>query len=524
MRRLIWIFLLILSSFFLIGQKKSDFYLLADKRILKLYQNPDECIASTLALITSDKNPEEKIVIRNIVSQAYAMKGDYVQSVKSSLEEAQTQPTADAFFSDVYQNYGLAEQYQNLGLYDLSEKIIHKILNEKKLAEQPNAENAVTVAKLYQLQAINLAIKSNTDKSVAMLDMSNKFVKSGTNEIEIIKSENQLIRALLYLRKNQVQKAENTILEVQKNILNKNYFFLEALSLDNLSRIRFHEGQYAEAVDLLQLALKKIESANYLPLQSRIYESLYKNYAMLNQTDRYKEYYKLFLDSKTKLNNSKKEGIRYLTKLTQARENAEVQRFTQEKKSNLIWNSVLGMMILGGIFLYFMNEKKQNRELLKQLHFFNRQEEKRKKTEIRPIEPEPKAQELTKDARKISLLSKEKELEILQKLDELENSDRFLNKNMSLANLASQMDTNTRYLSEVINNYKGKNFNLYVNELRINHIADLLKNNPAYLNYKVSYLAEFSGFSSHSAFTTVFKTITGMSPNAYIQQLNEKKK
>ncbi len=524
MGRLVWIFLLILHSFFLNGQKKSDFYLLADKSILKLYQNPDECISSTLALITSDKNPEEKIVIRNIVSQAYAMKGDYVQSIKSSLEEAQTESTADAFFSDVYQNYGLAEQYQNLGLYDLSEKIITRILKEKKLTEQSNAESAITVAKLYQLQAINLAIKSNTDKSVSMLELSNKFIKSGTSENEIIKNENQLIRSLLYIRKNDLQKAENTILEVQKNIQNKNFFFLEALALENLSRVKFYEGKYPEAINLLQLSLKKVESANYLPLKSRIYESLYKNYAVLNQTERYKEYYKLFLESKTKIDNSKKEGIRYLTKLTKARENTDIQHFTQEKKSGLIWNGVLGLIALSGILLYFLNEKKQNRELMKQLHFFNRQQEKMKKSETPEIPLEPKEHELAKDSKKISSLSKEKELEILQKLNELENSDRFLNKNMSLANLASQMDTNTRYLSEVINNYKGKNFNLYINELRVNHVADLLKNNPAYLNYKVSYLAEISGFSSHSAFTTVFKTITGMSPNAYIQQLNENKK
>lgn len=100
----------------------------------------------------------------------------------------------------------------------------------------------------------------------------------------------------------------------------------------------------------------------------------------------------------------------------------------------------------------------------------------------------------------------------------MEKTKRFLNKNMSLANLAAQLDTNTKYLSEVINKYKGKNFNMYINELRVNHIAYLLKEDPVYLNYKVSYLAEVSGFSSHSSFTTVFKSITGMSPNAYIQQ------
>ena len=89
---------------------------------------------------------------------------------------------------------------------------------------------------------------------------------------------------------------------------------------------------------------------------------------------------------------------------------------------------------------------------------------------------------------------------------------------MSLALLSSQLEINTKYLSEV-NNSREKNFNGYVNKLRINHIVQLLKNDPAFLNYKVSYLAEYSGFSSHSAFTTVFKSVTGMSPNTYIQEI-----
>ena len=58
--------------------------------------------------------------------------------------------------------------------------------------------------------------------------------------------------------------------------------------------------------------------------------------------------------------------------------------------------------------------------------------------------------------------------------------EKFLNKDMSLALLASHLETNTKYLSEVINKYKGKNFNVYINELRINYIVSKLKTNPMY--------------------------------------------
>ena len=67
--------------------------------------------------------------------------------------------------------------------------------------------------------------------------------------------------------------------------------------------------------------------------------------------------------------------------------------------------------------------------------------------------------------------------------------------------------------------HKGKNFNVYINELRINYIVSKLKTNPMYLNYKVSYLADECGFSSHSSFSTVFKNCTGIKPNVFIQFL-----
>src|SRR5690606_37917187 len=97
-----------------------------------------------------------------------------------------------------------------------------------------------------------------------------------------------------------------------------------------------------------------------------------------------------------------------------------------------------------------------------------------------------------------------------------ENSLDFTSKDISLSRLALQFETNTKYLSEVINTHKEKNFNAYINELRINYIIDKLNNDPQYLQYKISYLAEDSGFSSHSVFATVFKSVTGISPTTFI--------
>jgi AraC-like DNA-binding protein len=76
-------------------------------------------------------------------------------------------------------------------------------------------------------------------------------------------------------------------------------------------------------------------------------------------------------------------------------------------------------------------------------------------------------------------------------------------------------------LSNVINTHKEKDFNNYVNELKILFVIDKLRNSPEYLEYKLSYIAEEFGFSSHSKFASVFKSVVGLSPSVFISHLKK---
>ncbi len=127
-----------------------------------------------------------------------------------------------------------------------------------------------------------------------------------------------------------------------------------------------------------------------------------------------------------------------------------------------------------------------------------------------------------KKAPQPQVISEKTENMLLKKLEDFENTEDFIKSDISLQNLAKKLETNTKYLSETINTHKQKNFNAYINELRINYIVNKLKEKPVYRSYKIRYLAEESGFSTHSAFAAVFKSVTGMSPANYIQLLKEK--
>lgn len=117
------------------------------------------------------------------------------------------------------------------------------------------------------------------------------------------------------------------------------------------------------------------------------------------------------------------------------------------------------------------------------------------------------------------LMTSETEAKLLELLMAFEKGTLYNSKNMSLPYLAGELNTNTKYLSNVINRHKSSDFKSYINRLRINYIVDKLIHDEKYRQYKISILADECGFSSHSKFASVFKTVTDYSPSAFIKQL-----
>lgn len=511
------LFIFTFCSLIIKGQSGPDFNMLADKAFLKLYQNPDECISYTQGILVSDQSREHKIVLQNIISQAFALKGDYVQSVNIFAQKEDSDQNNDlSYFMQVFSGYNLADQYQNLGLYNQSKRIISHLLSDQKLLKSSNPALRITTAKLYQLQALNSGINRNYSEALQNLDKSNQYLGDHNEENRILKTENRIFRSSYLLKLNKLPEYKTLIDSIITDLEHqKNQPFLLGLAYENLSQYYFLKQDYAISIQKLEAGLRLIENLPFNNLKIKIYESLSRNYYAVHNDAKHHQYNKLYNDLKTKTDSSSKEGIRYLVKLVETNQNKNIE-FQKHLLIRSSWSLILVLsLIILGLLAYFLVIRSKNKDLKKQFDFFEKQTSQRtqstllKKTNTIKDNGAPK-------------ISKEKEDEILQKLEEFEKSDRFLNKNMSLSLLSSQMEINTKYLSEIINS-KEKNFNGYINKLRINHIVQLLRSDAAFLNYKVSYLAEYSGFSSHSAFTTVFKSVTGMSPNAYIQEISKTK-
>ena len=110
---------------------------------------------------------------------------------------------------------------------------------------------------------------------------------------------------------------------------------------------------------------------------------------------------------------------------------------------------------------------------------------------------------------------------ILQQLEKFEEELRFTDNQMSLRLLSEEFNTNIPYLSKIINVYKGKNFNYYINDLRIDYIIELLKNDATYLNYDIKNLASLAGFTNAVNFSDNFQRKFEIKPSFFIKMMKE---
>ena len=111
--------------------------------------------------------------------------------------------------------------------------------------------------------------------------------------------------------------------------------------------------------------------------------------------------------------------------------------------------------------------------------------------------------------------------DLLRKLRVFEDKNHFTQKGLTIQKLAVQFETNSSYLSQVINEQKGMNFNKYLGDLRIRYITRLLFDKNIYLNYTIETLAKECGIASRQNFSDLFFEINGIRPTDFIR--NRKK-
>jgi AraC-like DNA-binding protein len=485
-------------------QEKTTFSQLIPLAQEFLYNEPNQTISVSKQIIKNSKQKSEIANANLLLSQSYFLNGNYRESIYAFFDSYEIAiDINDKDFNFILLSHA-ALLFEFLGLPEIQPII------EINLNIEPNKYSLIESKKIfyqtkYQKDYNDFSELLNNDPFIENLSIEPEMIIFTTDvalsHYKLAIEQQDLKEAIIHRlnlnvlfknMRNGLQTMQFYILEAKFDIMNKDYL----LALENLENAKFYSSKFSNA---------------YYNLQ--IYDLLSHIYLVMGVNLRFQEHHIKFNENLILQANSEQEAANAIFNILNNRHIYQKAQI-EGKLKNIRFYLVFTIIVLGIIWvivkLFFTINLKHKRDIINYLKLIQDTD---KKEEVINNKPEAKPLEIPK----------EKEDLILQKLEKFEAGNKFISKDMSLAQLASFFETNTKYLSEVINKHKGKNFNLYINSLRIKYIVKKLKTDPTYLNYKVSYLAQESGFSSHSSFATVFKNITGISPNVFVELLKKDK-
>ncbi|MDR5591452.1 AraC family transcriptional regulator [Christiangramia sp. SM2212] len=189
----------------------------------------------------------------------------------------------------------------------------------------------------------------------------------------------------------------------------------------------------------------------------------------------------------------------------------EEKNLKQTYLNYLFLGASIIIILLLSILLRFYRNKKKNEEKFEALllKIENTNESERITDTKDQVLEEKSSNDIPEETRK----------NILEGLKKLEEKEYFLRQDCNSYNVARKINTNTSYLSKVVNSHFGKNFNTYINDLRINYAIVRLKNDVIFRSYSIQSIAEEVGYKSADSFSKYFKLNTGLNPSFYIKEI-----
>ena len=390
------------------------------------------------------------------------------------------------------------------------------------------------------------------EANITTVDSENRIYNSQKGYLNSI---HQMIVCYRHLK--DTQKADSlTEIGLLKTFNNKDFLQERSYFLKSKGISEYNNTKYQTSIDNLDQSLKLIKDD--FAWTSVDYFYIGKSYLALNKPDlaisnfkkidsifnkqefllpELRENYEILIDHYKKNKDAEKQ-LYYTTQLLKAdsiisrdfaylslkiHREYDTNTLLEEKgrlETANIWGAYLisGLLITAGILVYvlFKRHKKQKTTLDKYLIL----QQKLRTDSYVGLEKQaaftPAPQEVL-DEKKPHITDAVRQ-DLLQKLKKFEDKLQFNQKGLTIHKLAIQFETNSNYLSYVINEQKGMNFNRYLGDLRIRHITCLLFEKNIYLNYTIDSLAKECGIASRQNFSDLFFEINGIRPTDFIRK------
>lgn len=507
------------------------------------------------AQILSSENPEKAIVVLKELKQEaekanfkkgmsnisqtliviYFNSGDYKKGIeegryaeKVAMELGQMEP-----LSDVYRMRGIA--YLEMQFPKEASKELEKALKYAEKIPKP-VRRFYTLSLVHEGFASNYAklgdFKKEIQHRLKSVKASKKMPESKDDPIMIQAKYYSLAYqyAALGLKYNDLKVKDSALfyfeegLKIHENGKCDVYNDERANLLSGLAVYYVSTKEYKKAIQFAKKAEaleKQVGGLSYV--RKRIYDVLFNSYIETEKQDSSKYYLKLYTALNDSIIKVEKENI--YAPVNQIILDNEKENTSKVK--NIMIVAVIALIIFLATGWFFWRRKnsriqKNYENLIEKLRY-------EQSLQLASLEEEVEAADHIEIVNYYAEDEKDKHQAItsstvsalLSKLEKFERSEKYIKNEVSLTYLASSLQTNTKYLSEIIKQYRGKSYNNYINGLRINYIVRVLFEKPKLREYKISHLAELCGFSSREVFATIFKKETGFTPSFYIESLKK---
>ena len=509
MRFLLNIFILVFATVAGAAQENMAIHDLLVEAESKLEHKPQEAGKIAEYIISQKENAGVTAEAMLLLARSFYVRGNFNDAAKNALEARKTAEGTEDVSKQLKTTFFAIRLLRELDLGTVADHYLIALRDSKK---EINDERLLLwySGKMKQDSAFAASKMGALAKATVLLSQAESIFKSYGDSTSV--GEVRLARAEINLKTSRPDSARIYLEKKLEDIRKKEHDHFQQLRiLQHLGSHYFTEKEYQRSLGYFQEQLAISVKLPNKTFKNKAAEGLALNYLALEDAP-------LFYASKLQANataieveTDKNQAVNTVYNFTNNYEKElSAKKLKREWSGFYVLAGGFLLLLLGGVVINYMyaSKTRQYQALWKY---------------IQPNEPVLAPKIDTEKLEKSPIVPEEIEQLLLQKLNKFETGKKFTNPDMSIALLASQFDTNTKYLSEVINRQKGKNFNSYINELRINYIIEKLKTDAVYFNYKVSYLAEESGFSSHSSFATVFKSVTGISPTKFMEFLQKRK-
>lgn len=421
----------------------------------------------------------------------------------------------------------LATQYRILNLNNQSRKYAKQAYSYAREIKDLELGNS-TLGLMKHEMAFDSYHREEFDETLQHLKEAHLYFQKTKSDKEFLLSNIEQFLGKCFLALNQLDSAMfylDKSLETYGELPDTH---VNGLAYKSKGELYLKLGELNLAEEYFNKALNISDKVNHLEFKKVTYQSFMDLNSEKRNMDQYL-FYKNKRDSINQMISSYKSTFvdDSITDLTQQNEYV----YTKISSRNyMIFTVFLLIIVLMVWFIWYRKKQKENinkfKAIIAKLH---EQEEnyskvndeiEENKSDVKVIQTEAKDETVDENRTNPYMLD-ETEQRILAKLDKFEKETKFTKKSVSLTYLALYCDTNTKYLSQVINTHKNKDFNNYINELRVNYIIKKLKDEPIYRKYKIATLADEAGFSSQNKLSTVFKKVTSISPSVFIKYLED---